>query len=86
MRHVKIGTALALQSLFLGPRCRFFRSWQKFWENKEKSGTTVMTKDVWELFYDLNKQTQGDFANFEDDFTWPPVYDEFFAFMEAQTP
>lgn len=39
-----------------------------------------MTKDTWDLFYDLVKQTRGEIGNFEDDGCWPALIDDFVAF------
>lgn len=43
----------------------------------------AITRDNWDLFYDLIQQTRGDFSNFEDDGCWPTLIDEFCAFMQS---
>jgi len=39
-----------------------------------------VTKDTWDLFYELIKQTRGNLANFVDDGSWPSLIDEFVAY------
>ena len=75
-KNVEIPTAVALWGLMLGNRCNFLDKWCEFLQN-EKKELQVVTKDTWNLFYDLVKQTQGDIAKFEDDGAWPSLIDEF---------
>ena len=44
----------------------------------------VVTRDTWDLFYDLNQQTNGDLKNFEDDGGWPTTFDSFIEYMEGK--
>ena len=82
-KNVEIQTALALWDLFLGSRCSFLEKWKDFLCGKEdRKELIVVTKDVWELFYDLVKQTKGQIQNFEDDGAWPVIVDEFIEYLE----
>ena len=82
-KNVEIATAIALWGLFLGSKCKFLEKWGVFLEGKEeRKELIVITRDVWDLFYDLVKQTSGNMENFEDDGAWPVLIDEFVAFIE----
>lgn len=80
-KNVDKETACALWQLFLGDRCPFLGKWEKFLL-EEKSDLKVITKDNWELFYDLVKQTKGDLNNFVDDGAWPSLFDEFIMYTQ----
>jgi len=59
--------------------------WKQFLEQKNTKGELLaITRDNWDLFYELNKLTGGDLKNFEDDGGWPTLFDEFIEFMESQ--
>ena len=47
----------------------------------ERGEIRVITRDTWDLFWDLNQQTSGNFSNFEDDGAWPTIIDEFVDFV-----
>ena len=51
-KNVEVETACALWELFLGKRCQFLEKWIKFL-TEEKKDNKVITRDTWELFYDL---------------------------------
>ena len=41
----------------------------------EANELRVITRDTWDLFWDFNKTTRGNLANFEDDGAWPALID-----------
>ena len=76
-----VETACALWELFLAKQCKFLDKWVKFL-TEEKKELKVVTRDTWDLFFDLVKQTKGDLANFVDDGAWPSQIDEFILYCE----
>ena len=78
-KNVEVESAIALWDLLIGKqRCKFLDIWGKFLTDKvTKKELTVVTKDTWDLFYDLVQQTNGNMANFEDDGCWPVLIDQF---------
>ena len=85
-KNVSIDIACALWDLFITEQqCQFMGKWKQFLEQKNQKGELLaITRDNWDLFYELNKMTGGDLANFEDDGGWPTLFDEFIEFMESQ--
>lgn len=54
MKSIDIDTAVALWPTLLGNRCKFMDKWVSFIQEKaEKKEITIMTKDTWDLFFDL---------------------------------
>ena len=53
-KNVEVETACALWELFLGKKCQFLEKWIKFM-TVEKKDLKVVTRDTWDLFYDLVK-------------------------------
>lgn len=53
-KNVEVETACALWQLFLGKKCSFLGKWIKFL-TEEKKDLKVVTRDTWDLFYDLVK-------------------------------
>ena len=51
-KNVEVETACDLWELLLAGRCKFLNKWIEFLKN-EKSGLKVVTKDTWDLFFDL---------------------------------
>jgi DCN1-like protein 1/2 len=80
-KNVEVETACALWELFLGSQCQFLKKWVSFL-NEEKKDLKVITRDTWDLFYDLVKQTKGDLKNFVDDGAWPSQIDEFILYTQ----
>lgn len=80
-KNVEVETACALWELFLGKRCTFLPQWIKFL-TEEKKDLKVITRDTWDLFFDLVKQTKGDLKNFVDDGAWPSQIDEFILYTQ----
>ena len=81
-KNVDVELACDLWTLIIGSSCGFLSQWQDFCKGKvDRNEIKVITKDTWLLFWDFNKQTRGNFANFEDDGAWPCIIDEFVAFM-----
>lgn len=80
-RNVEVELACGLWDLLIGQqKCSFLDKWKAFLTAKMDNGAIlVVTKDTWDLFYDLNKQCRGNIANFEDDGCWPVMIDEFVA-------
>ena len=80
-----VDLACDIWSLLLSKKCSFLDKWIQFVNGKKERGEIlVITKDTWDLFYDLVKQTRGNISNFEDDGAWPSMIDDFVAFMNAQ--
>ena len=44
----------------------------------------AITKDTWELFYELIEQTNGDLNKFEDDGEKPVLFDQFFTYVSVE--
>ncbi len=82
-KTANIETAIALWELFLTEKCRFMKEWIKFIQKKEEDGLKAISKDVWEMLYELIDQTDGDIKKFVDDGSWPVLIDEFVAFASA---
>lgn len=53
-KNVEVETACALWQLFLHDRCSYLDKWCKFL-TEEKKDLKVVTRDTWDLFYDLVK-------------------------------
>ena len=83
-KNLPIEIACMLWDLFIPPsKCGFINDWKEFLQDKEKKGEMiVVTRDNWDLFFELNKQTGGNLANFEDDGGWPTTFDDFIEYME----
>ena len=75
-------TACIIWEMFLKDQCKFLPQWIKFLE--DESQPNVIKKDQWGMFYELVKQTNGDFSVFAqvDDGTWPGIIDDFADFMD----
>ena len=79
-KNLAIEFALEVQRMFLADKCRFFEQWNEFLMEKLNQGKMiVLERDCYNMFYELVDQTNGDLANFVDDGTWPPLFDEFIA-------
>lgn len=84
-RNVEVELANGLWDLLIGSgKCQFLSSWKTFLSEKAQRGEIlVVTKDTWDLFYELVKQTRGNLANFVDDGSWPSLIDEFVAYYNS---
>ena len=51
-KNVEVDTAIALWELMLAKKCKFISHWFAFLKD-EKSELQVITKDTWDMFYDL---------------------------------
>mmetsp|Transcript_114403 Transcript_114403/g.158854 ORF Transcript_114403/g.158854 Transcript_114403/m.158854 type:complete len:159 (+) Transcript_114403:259-735(+) len=51
-KNVDVDTAIALWELMLSKNCKFINEWFAFLKS-DKSELQVITKDTWEMFYDL---------------------------------
>lgn len=60
-RNVEVELACGLWDLLIGQqKCAFLDKWKAFLNGKvERNEILVVTKDTWDLFYDLNKQCRG---------------------------
>jgi len=65
----------------LSKECKFLKQWITFLEERKKD-LQVITRDTWDLFFDLVKQTKGELKNFVDDGAWPSIIDEFIEFTK----
>lgn len=76
-KNISNEIAIALWQLFLPNKCKFLDKWCQFIETSNDHA--IIKKDEWNMFYDINKKTGGDFDNFPDidDGTWPTIIDEF---------
>lgn len=82
LRNVETELACNLWELLLSPKCQFMEKWKTFiMGKKDNAGLNVITKDTWDLFYDLVKETGGKIENFEDNGAWPILIDEFVEFV-----
>ena len=81
MNNVETDTCIELWKIWLNVtphcKCQFMPKWFDFLTNVKKPN--VIKKDQWVQFYELCKQTGGDFAKFKeiDDGTWPELMDDF---------
>lgn len=80
-KNVQMDMACSLWELFLSKQCSFLKQWITFLE-VEKKELLVITRDTWDLFFDLVKQTKGDLKNFVDDGAWPSIIDEFILYTK----
>ena len=69
-----IDIGYALMDLSYDKTWHFLEKWKDFMKN---SGKETLKRDLWDMFYTLNKETSGDWKNFVDDGTWPGDIDEF---------
>ena len=83
MKQIEMESACALWEMFLNDRCGFVGEWILFLQT-EKKNLNAVTKDTWDLFYDLVKQTKGDIKNFVDDGAWPSLVDAFIIWREKK--
>jgi len=83
-KNVDVELACDLWDLLIGSKCGFLEKWKAFCMGKfERNEIKVITRDTWDLFWDLNKQTRGNMSNFEDDGAWPSIIDEFVEYVGA---
>ena len=82
-KSLEVESAIALWELLIGSKkCKFLGKWNDFLNEKlDKKEINTISKDTWDLFYNLVDQTNGDFGFFEDDGCWPVLIDEFNAYM-----
>jgi len=83
MKQIEMESACALWEMLLSSRCTFVKEWINFLQTEKKSLNAV-TRDTWNLFFDLVKSTRGDLKNFEDDGAWPSLVDAFMAFKQKK--
>lgn len=83
MKSLDVESANAMWDMLIGDKkCRFMAQWKGFLEEKvNKKEINTISKDTWELFYDLVESTGGDFKRFEDDGAWPVLIDQFAEYM-----
>ena len=86
MKSLDVESANAMWDMLIGDkRCKFMGKWQTFLNEKvEKKELNTVSKDTWELFYDLTETTGGDFSKFEDDGAWPVLIDQFYEYMSKK--
>lgn len=65
------------------PKCNFYPKWIAFtneWGSKNKT----MVKDSWDCFWDITKDLNGDWSNWEEvnNDCWPAIFDDFDEFMK----
>jgi len=77
MNNIETDTCIEMWKMWLPGKCGFLDSWFNFLVNVKKPN--VVKKDQWIQFYELCKQTNGDFSKFSDvdDGTWPEIIDDF---------
>ena len=75
-----IDSAVASWEQIIASKCKFFDDWAKFLNKKKDDGKLkAISKDLWNQFYDLVSETQGDMKNFVDDGCWSSLIDEFYS-------
>ena len=85
MNNVETDTCIEMWKLWLNAssfsKCQFVEKWFDFLTNVKKPN--VIKKDQWIQFYELCKQTGGDFTKYPDvdDGTWPELIDDFNEYM-----
>ena len=86
MKSLDVESANAMWDMLIGDKkCKFMAKWQGFLNEKvEKKELNTVSKDRWELFYDLVETTGGDFSKFEDDGAWPVLIDQFYEYMSKK--
>ena len=73
-KNLQLEIALDLWELLLSSKCKFLSDWVDFLKT-EKTELQVIQKDTWNMILELIEATQGDFKNFQDDGSWPPLID-----------
>ena len=85
MKSLDVESAIAMWDMLIGDnKCKFMDKWKAFLEEKvAKKELYAITKDTWELFYELVEQTNGDLIKFEDDGAWPVLIDQFYTYVSV---
>ena len=82
-KNLQMEMAVDQWNTLLKDRCRFLNLWIAFL-TEEKKDLKVVTKDTWDMIYELNETTKGDLSAFVDDGSWPPIIDGFIAYFNAK--
>lgn len=80
-KTANIDTSIALWEMFLTEKCKYMKQWIAFIQNEQDGGMKAISKDTWEMIWELIKQTNGNMKNFVDDGTWPSIIDRFVSFV-----
>ena len=86
MKNIPTETATALWPLlFTGngfeQKCSFLDDWIN-WLDGLGDKRAAIKKDEWDMFLEFNNVTRGDLKNFEDDGTYPSIFDDFLEWIE----
>ena len=75
--NIETDTCIEMWKMWLPGKCGFLDAWFNFLVNVKKPN--VIKKDQWIQFFELCRQTNGDFSKFSDvdDGTWPEIIDDF---------
>lgn len=78
LKNVAVDDACAYWQLLLGSKCNYLPKWSAFLQAKKTAKQlNVVTKDTWDMFYELLESNKGDLSKSEDDGTWPTLIDDF---------
>ena len=80
-KNIDIDVANAIWDLFYGKTCKFLGVWKQFLVSIKQE---IVKRDVWDMFFMINRDTNGDMKNFEDDGTWASTIDEFVEFYHQK--
>ena len=85
MKNIESETAAALWPLVIkGQNCSFLEDWVAFVNDGDEKGTRkAIKKDEWDMFLEFNKNCKGKLSNFEDDGSFPSIFDDFLEWKES---
>lgn len=79
-KNMQVEMAIDLWELLLASKCSFLPIWVEFLQT-EKRDQVAIPADTWNMLLELIDGTKGNLANFVDDGTWPPIIDQFIAYV-----
>jgi hypothetical protein len=86
MKNIPTETATALWPLLFTKngfeqKCAFLDDWIT-WLDGLGEKRAAIKKDEWDMFLEFNRNTRGDLKNFEDDGSYPSIFDDFLEWIE----
>jgi hypothetical protein len=75
---VPIEEANAYWNMLLKDKCNYLPLWCAFMAKRLESGKQlVVTKDTWDMFWELLDSNKGNLQATEDDGCWPTIIEDF---------
>lgn len=77
-KNVPIEEANAYWNMLLKDKCNYLPLWCAFMAKRLESGKQlVVTKDTWDMFWELLDSNKGNLQATEDDGCWPTIIEDF---------